>query len=401
MRLPDPVDGWAERVTFSRAQRRWFRQLDQAASQFEPSGGLAPHLASLERDRPVHVVVVPQEGEDFGTFQAGTRNLYWEAAQTLRELTSAGVVSAFTVARDVAPESWHRDLLGYLQDVRATHLITHIESDPGADGHAWTWDKPARVLAESWDGVVLGVLFDSAWPWIAAKARYLARMSPRFLAVDICGPLDGRLVRGRPEVGPVNMPISDASMSLVDDRLAHVTHEWDVSFIGAMYPYRVELVERLRAAGVSVVVNPHRADRAEDFASSRANQPTWLDYMAGLRSSRMTINFSRSSAGPIEQLKTRVLEATLAGTVLLTDDLDRTRLFFDEGLEYVHFRDEQHLPMVVTGLLADPGRLMAIATAGNGRARALARTSFWEGIDAGLRRRRLPAILPDGTGTHG
>jgi hypothetical protein len=233
-------------------------------------------------------------------------------------------------------------------------------------------------------------MFDSAFEWIAAKSRLLATISPRFMVVDICMPMDGSMKRGRPEVGPVNMPVSRESLALVDARIADVSPTWDVSFIGVMYPYRMDLVDRLRKNGVSVAVNPHRADAAADDFGSRVNQPGWLDYMAGLASSRMTLNFSQSSAGRFEQLKTRVLEATLAGTLLLTDDLDRTRRFWVPGEEYVYFRDVATLPRVISDLLADPERVLRIAAAGQRKARALAHTNFWGGIDDGLRRRGLP-----------
>lgn len=46
---------------------------------------------------------------------------------------------------------------------------------------------------------------------------------------------------------------------------------WDLSFIGVMHPYRVQLVDQLREMGISVAVNPHRTDRADDPESSRAD----------------------------------------------------------------------------------------------------------------------------------
>lgn len=78
------------------------------------------------------------------------------------------------------------------------------------------------ALSRNWDGVLLGVMFDSAYEWIAAKCRLLARMSPDLMVVDICMPMDGSMVRRRPEVGPVNIPLSRESLALVDDRHAGV-----------------------------------------------------------------------------------------------------------------------------------------------------------------------------------
>ena len=205
-------------------------------------------------------------------------------------------------------------------------------------------------------------------------------------------PLDGQFVHDRPEVGPVNMPISRETVGLVDQALSNVEKKFDVSFIGALYPYRVELIDELRARGIDVAVNPHRADETVDLATSRANQPTWIEYMQGLASSHMTINFSRSSAGPYEQLKTRVIEAGLAGTYLLTDDKDRTRLFFPPD-EFSTFESVDDLPDLIESSLEDKADLDARARRAQVRARELAVTNFWDGIDQGLIARGLPTIF--------
>ena len=390
------VGALKHRVGFERAQRSWIhRRIAEIPEEVSVSPYAEAELAPgprLVASRPPHVVVVPQEGYAFDSFRASTRNFYFEAWRSLAEAVGEGSVSVFNVDPGEAPSSWHVRLLDYVVAVGATHVITHIESDPGSSGASWTWDTAWGLLSSRWDGVLLGVMFDSAFEWIAAKSRLLARMSPRFMVVDICMPMDGSMVRGRPEVGPVNMPVSRESLALVDERLSGVEPLFDVSFIGVMYPYRMEVVSALRASGVSVAVNPHRADRAEDDAGSRVDQPSWLDYMAGLRSSRMTLNFSQSSAGRFEQLKTRVLEATLAGTLLLTDDIDRTRRFWVPEEEFGYFRNVDSAPSVISSYLTDPARLAAVAAAGEARARSLAHTHFWSGIEEGVRRRGLPSI---------
>ena len=347
---------------------------------------------ALDSARPVHVVVVPQEGMAFASFAPGNRNLYFEAAQSLRELLGSSAVSEFHTAPGETPEMWHSRLIDFVQSVKATHILGHVESDPGQVDPSWTWDVLWRRLSQQWDGVLLGVMFDSSYPWLSAQSRLLARISDRFLLVDICMPMNGRMVKGRPEVGPVNMPMSRQSLELLDRQLADIAPVVDVSFIGAMYPYRMQLVEKIRSLGVSVAVNPHRLSPAEDFSSSRSDQPSWLDYMAGLASSRMTLNFSQSSAGRFEQLKTRVLEATLAGTMLLTDDRDRTSRFFTRGVEFAYFRNVKELPSVIAEYLAEPKRIASISTAGSIKARQIAPVGFWHAIDGGLRVRGLRSL---------
>ncbi len=356
--------------------------------------GSGSHYDSLNLDvkRPIHVVVVPHEGNSFELFGPAMGNFYYEAAQSLREILGTEYVSLFHVAPGESANIWHSRLIDFVKSVGATHILGHVESDPGQVNAPWTWDSLWSELSAVWDGVLLGVMFDSSYQWLSAQSRLLARISDRFMLVDICIPMDGRMVRGRPEVGPIHLVLSRESQVLLTDRLAGVSPEFDLSFIGAMYPYRVLLVEQLRAAGVSVAVNPHRADVAEDLESSRREQPSWLDYMAGLASSRMTLNFSQSSAGRYEQLKWRVMEAGLAGTLLLTDDRDRTSRFFVPEVEYGYFSNVRQLPKVVSEYMSDPDRVARVAAAGARKAHEIAPEGLWRAIDSGLQRRKLRSL---------
>lgn len=342
-------------------------------------------------DREPHIVVVPQEGPQFESWRPGTRNFYYEAYQTAREMFGEASVSVLDVGPGESSSSWHTRLRDLLSDTRATHIVTHIEHDPGSPSE-WTWDAAWNELTPRWDGVLLGVMFDSAFPLVTMKSRRIARMSPNFVAVDICTSMDSVLVPGRSEVGPVTMPMSRESTALVMERIAGIEPEHDVSFIGVMYPYRVELVEQLRSHGVDVAVNPHRQDIAEDPESSRTAQPSWLDYMAGLASSRMTINFSRFSVGDAEQLKTRVIEATLAGTLLLTDDRRSTRLFFTPENEYGYFAGIDELPAVIESWKSNSEHLDRARQAAQVKAVEIGALDFWTRISEGLHRRQLPIL---------
>ena len=388
MSLRSLVGSLAARVYPGLDERIWNRKRDQefplsVQRSTEPKG----------RDRDVHVLVVPQEGPDFDSWAPGRWNFYFEVWQTAIERLGADRVSFLDVARGESWESWVPRLVALAHETEATHIITHIESDPGSESSTWHWDVAWAELLRSWDGVLLGVMFDSAYFWIRAQSRRLARMSPRFVVVDICMPMDGSMLRGRPEVGPVNMPVCATSLELVRGRCSGIQKMWDVSFIGVLYPYRVDALEELRRRGVKVAVNPHRNDNATDYRSTKVDQPAWLDYMAALAASRLTINFSQSNAGPVQQLKTRVIEGMLAGTVVVTDDVDRTSRFFSPGADYRYFRDLDALPDVISQALAEPGILAESAAAVRPRAESLANRGFWDAIDVGLRRRSLPSVL--------
>lgn len=371
----------------------WNRARDREgrSGAAEYSNALSDLVARVAASSPPHVVVVPMTGPDVSSWKVAGGNFFYEIAQSAREYARDGSVTVFAVAPGEDAAQWHERLIRYLVDSRATHLIAQVESDPNAPD-SWTWDVLWRELLQRWDGVLLGVMFDSAYRWLTIQTRRMARMSDRFVLVDICMPMDGSLVHGRPEVGPVNMPVSDASLAVIDAHTAGLTKEYDVSFIGALYPYRVEMIDALIEKGVNVVVNPHRSDVAHDLVESRANQPTYVDYMAGLKQSHMTINFSRSSAGDFQQLKTRVLEASAVGCVVLTDDVDRTDRFWAAD-EYGYFADPTDVPTVVQRFLADTAMLAHAQDSARARARSINVSSFWGGIDAVLRRRGLPSLL--------
>lgn len=388
MSLRSRTGSIASRIYPGLDERIWNRQRDR---DFPLS--VVRNSTSIGAVQKPHVLVVPQEGPDFESWRPGTRNFYFEAWQTAIEISDESRVSFLDVSRGESWESWIPRLVAKANEVQATHIITHIESDPGSESSTWHWDVAWAELLRNWDGVLLGVMFDSAYYWINAQSRRLAHMSPRFMVVDICMPMDGSMKRGRPEVGPVNMPMSTSSLDLVHEACAAVEKQWDVSFIGVLYPYRVSAIEELERQGISVAVNPHRHDKADDYQTTTTGQPTWVDYMAALAASRITINFSQSNARPIQQLKTRVVEAMLAGTVLATDDVDRTSRFFTPGEDYLYFRDLDELPMVIAHALAEPDVVEAIPARVMERAQYLANRGFWEAIDLGLKRRNLPPVF--------
>lgn len=377
-------------------ERLWNRGRDRECAAIVAASGYDRALADLSPMsgnalRPSHLVVIPMDGPDNGSWKVAGGNFFYEIAQAAREYAGAEKVSIFAVDGSEDPAQWHERLIRHLVDTGATHVIAQVESDPNKPS-SWTWDILWSQLVPRWDGVMLGVVFDSAFQWVTNHTRRIARISPRFLLVDICMPMDGVMVKGRPEVGPVNMPVSNESLAAIDAFTAGMEKAYDVSFIGTLYPYRVEMIEALAARGVTVVVNPHRTDVTHDFAESRANQPTYLDYMAGLFQSQMTINFSQSSAGNFQQLKTRVLEAAAVGCLVLTDDVDRVDRFWVPGEQYGYFASPKDVPALVESFLADPERLARAQASARARAREINVTSFWGGIEEGLRRRGLQAF---------
>jgi len=344
-----------------------------------------------DTDRETHVVVVPAEGINSGTWAVAAGNFYFEVAGNLESHIGSDRVSVLHVDPQEPCSTWHRELFDHLMDAKATHLIAHVEHDPGSSNQTWTWDSFWNDLSPRWGGVFLGSTFDASYRFTSAKARFLARISPRFMAIDVGLPIAGTLSRKRFEVGPVNRPMSPATLQAIRQRLTGVVPTVDVAFVGALYPYRIELIKQLEALGLSIAVNPHKENHYARGDSEGGGQPGWLDYLAGLRSGRITINFSRSSAGPVEQLKWRAIEAGLAGTYFVTDDQHRTRLFWPDD-QFSTFSTIEDLSFVLEETLSDQRSLLDSTAAFSDRAYLLARNHYWGAVEDGLRKRGLPGL---------
>jgi len=189
----------------------------------------------------------------------------------------------------------------------------------------------------------------------------------------------------------MTMPLSRATTDAILERVSEAEKLYDLTFIGALYDYRVALIDQLRADGVNVAVNPHRTDVTSDYMESRTNQPSYLDYMYGLAQSQLTINFSAAAGGPGEQYKIRIQEAGLARCLCLTDDRDGTRHFFWPE-QYGYFEKVSELENVVKNALANPDDLSRRQLAAQERAIELAHTDFWGRIEQALTARGLRGL---------
>lgn len=345
-------------------------------------------LAAIkDPNRPIHLIVIAHHGPDAPNWHVAGGNIGFETYLSATELYGEQNVSLFGAGKDEPEESWQQRLLEQMVDKQATHLLGQIEIDPN-QAHNWSWDVLATVFAKYWDGIFIGLMYDSAFEWLRHKTKRIGEIYPRVLYVDICEPIDGYVVPDRREVGPVTMPMSRASVERIQDYVQGLEKIHQVSFVGALYDYRVNLIETLRSDGFDVAVNPHRPDETTNYLESRTNQPTYLDYMAGLAQSELTINFSLASGGPHEQYKIRIQEASLVGTLCLTDDKDRTRLFFDPN-QYRYFDSIGSIEAVVRDSLANTGQLKSDQESAKVRALELAHSDFWEQINSVLTSRGL------------
>ena len=347
-------------------------------------------LGALRPADDPHLVVVVHHGPDAPNWSVAGGNHFFEVHQSAVEALGADRVTLFGVAADEPTPDWQRRLISTVAEVGATHVIAQVEADPNQPDR-WNWDIVLPVLSRHWAGATIGLMYDSAYEWLRIRAHRLGRQTRNLLIAELCEPMTGFIRPGQYEVGPMTMPLSQASVDMIDSYVAGLPKQYDVSFIGALYDYRVDLLDRLRATGLTVAENPHRTDNVSTYVESRNNQPTYLDYMAGLARSELTINFSLAHGGPHEQYKIRVHEASLVSCLCLTDDGDRSRHFFAAN-EYQFFPSVDALPDIIATRLADRATLTLDQAAASVRAHELSRTDFWGRIEVGLQRRGLASL---------
>lgn len=385
--LPNSVR-WIDRQVWLRERRR-----DTRRSLRRLKMSLVSLEAARHNRRPVgevHLLVIPHDGPHTGLWSVANGNQFFEIYTSAVELLGADRVTLVEIANDSPPSVWQAQVLEAVSQTRATHIIGQIERDPNKT-NSWSWDVIAAALNGRWDGVLIGQMYDAGFDWHRIRAQRLGRLLQNLVVADLCEPMGGYVKAGRPEVGPMTLPLSRATVEKIVQRIDGMTKIHDVTFVGALYDYRVELLDRLEESGFSVAVNPHRQDRARTDEASRSNQPSYLDYMATLASSEMTINFARASSGPRWQYKIRPQEASMVGCLCLTDDVDRTSRFFASD-QFAHFSSVDSLDQVVRELLANRDALRSAQARAKARANELALIDYWGRLDDGLRRRGLPVI---------
>jgi hypothetical protein len=333
--------------------------------------------------RPTTVLYVVPERDGGKAWQPGSGNHSFDLVESAREyLTSEQV---HTVEITEGEIDWASRVAKEAVSVGATHVIGHVEHDP-AGSHEWTWDSCIRDLRAAWSGTFVAISYDSAYPYASMLLDRLARMYDDTVVMAIDRPLTG-LIRPRHAcAGPAFLPVPTSSINALDALTAGIEPVHDLTFIGNVdgYPYRSDSLAALRAAGLEVAVNPHIVQGE--------SRPGFASYAGALKSSRITINFSRCNGEPITQLKTRIMEGSLFGTVVATDSDLYASPYFTPGKHFLAYSSPEDLHRQVTALLADPSALDAMREQARMRAIEIAPFCFWENLDATLSVRELPRL---------
>lgn len=178
------------------------------------------------------------------------------------------------------------------------------------------------------------------------------------------------LLGGAPVV-TLDVPVSGAMWSFWPAYPAPYQEGPDLDRSGAVfagrtdYPERVKLLPVLEKMGVRVVCRDNEGR-------------TYADYVRDLRSARIVVNFCKDRKTGLPQMKARVVEALLAGAVLLEQANPLTRTWLTPGVEYLEWSSLEQLRELIVQVEDRPLRSAEMAQRGQTAARArLNPQIFW------------------------
>lgn len=187
------------------------------------------------------------------------------------------------------------------------------------------------------------------WDTVADDEHVLSRL-PYSACIGVVDSVVGQRFGGEPRIVQ--------SYSAVDPKYFHnggLERDIDVSFVGPLSsPSRISGINFLKTNGVNVTV----------AGGQRQNRISWEEYARILQRSKISLNFSRNPYDGSSQMKARALEAMTCGAMLMEEDGEHTKGFFEAGKDYVGFSNLQELLDRVLFYLAHGEEREAIAKSG-------------------------------------
>jgi hypothetical protein len=370
------------------------RLLEDASywSSFELPQQRTPEAKKLP-DQPRLLIVPPADYDEAIPFEPASGNYNYEILRSSQERYGLNAVELFlpTKSNDWASEC--RMIAERVQESRITHLLFYIASKEPRSS-LWRWDILAAELKRIESTVIaIGFLTDGTYELHQVQCSRFQEVYSQSVFIQIDVEPSAKYIRGGRLVGPTFLPISLESIARIREHILNSPTDpsYELSFIGKVYGYREKIIKKLQAKGVQVSINPQEA-------RDRSVKPSYLEYMGALSRSRYTINFARANGTRQKQLKSRILESVLVGSIPVTDDNGLTRRILDNsGVPFVGFKR----PHEIAGSVEKNFRAMTPSfeiprktVPPTEDVKRLASAHFWETLEKGLSDAALPRLVP-------
>jgi hypothetical protein len=275
-----------------------------------------------------------------------------------------------------------RSIAGKLSFKEYSHIIFSIESNE-PETNLWRWDILASELRrQGSSSTAIGFLTDGTYELHQLQCGRFHEVYPNscFIQIDVLP--NSNYISSSRIFGPTFLPISQESINLIRSRIntSPKNGSLGISFIGKIYGYRAKLIRDLEKRGLSVSVNPQSSPKQNAQAS-------YLDYMVALGSSKFTINFSRANRTRQKQLKSRMIESLIAGTVPITDDGFLSDTVIPAEIDYLKFSDPGEISKVVEARLSGSESPRFMGSRGIDYSKSIyeiATSHFWVTLELGI-----------------
>ena len=318
------------------------------------------------------LIVVPEERYLDKSWGPGGGNFYFEILQSAREQLKINEINFFVFPKSSYKSDGFADLLEVVVSQNYTHCLAPIETDPD-DINSWNWDDFGKELYKYWKGKFIGLSTDSVYLLHQLRFAAFNKQYPNsiLLGIDVC-PTFGYL-SSEIFVGPVFLPISSKSFEVLSilEEQTFSAREFDVVFVGKIYPYREPVLEYLSGLGLNIGINPHLQQNNLDEV------PKFQDYIRALRMGRLALNLSRAGGVDLNQLKSRALEAPLFGTPVLSDDISLISAYFRLNEEFLGFNYHSDTIKSILKVLDDEVAYQNLTTKAQLRAESISSSVFW------------------------
>ena len=288
------------------------------------------------------VVVPPSWSAANKGWGPGIGHFYYDIWKSAQERYGSKSVEYTELGAD--RRNWSKFVLNRIVDSKPTHIIFHAEEIPYDDLAQFL--KFGQGLNGCFSGALTLLMYDSIYWNHLFIAEAMNKVFDRtcILATDQFP----RLAKVGAKTGPALLPTSLESLRILDSDYCKDTQKprYGTTIIGSVYGYREKNLRRLSKLGLNVEVNPHKKPNS-------ATKPSYQEFYSVLRNSKFTINFSRANGATVKHAKTRLLEATLFGTIVATDERKITSLLLGEA-EHIYFRNLRDLRNQINKLNANP-----------------------------------------------
>lgn len=271
------------------------------------------------------ILIVPLDSSD--NWSSASGNWFYEIYASALDFFPDHKIEVFFI-RDYG-SSWPEVLVEKVSKNPQTSILSFIENDNPNNMNGINFEHLIK-LRHIWRGLFIGIIFDSVWPNTLNHAFILSYMDKGVVIISIDRSIKTALPRNSSQCGPVFLPISKETIHQFHEISKNNPKSIEFSFIGKTYPSRIH--------NISAVLKTYpNLDHKYELDNKR---PKYSDYITKLASSHFTLNLARANAQSMFQLKCRVLEAALVGTIVVTDEKRYIRKYFPEKNFIYYYRPQ-------------------------------------------------------------